>query len=122
MPDPTPQEVIAQALHHIAGEGHTDETALAVADHVIHTLRVAGYKISQVEIPAEVRLLAAVRALVDESGIKQIHIARKLGVSPKHMSALLTGKAPLSISWAEQVVAACGRSLDICISENGDTQ
>ncbi|GAA2990500.1 hypothetical protein GCM10017559_08150 [Streptosporangium longisporum] len=115
----TPQQVIAQALLRFASEGGFDETELAektaldVADDVAHALQAAGHKIITGEVPAEIRLLTAVRAAVDNSGIRHVHLARTIGLTTKHLSALLTGKTPLSISWAEQIVAACGLSLDI---------
>jgi hypothetical protein len=118
--------VIAQALLRFASEGGFDETELAeetaldVADDVVHALHAAGHKIITGEIPAELRLLAAVRATVDDSGIRHVHLARTLGLTTKHLSALLTGKTPLSISWAEQIVAVCGRTLDIRV--NGETK
>jgi hypothetical protein len=116
----TPQQVIAQTLHHIADEGHTVETALAVADDVIHALQAAGHRIIQGEIPAEIRLLTAVRAAVDESGIRHVHLSRTLGLTTKHLSSLLTGKTPLSIGWADRIATACGLSLDIRVGGDGE--
>jgi plasmid maintenance system antidote protein VapI len=45
------------------------------------------------------------------AGISQAEAARRLGVTAKHMSQMLTGKAPLSLAWADQIAAACGREL-----------
>lgn len=109
------RQVIAAVLAGVE-DGHDDDAALASADDVIHGLRVAGYAIAFVPVPAEQQLLADIRALVEESGLKQIHIAAKLGITPKHMSQLMTGKVTLTVFWAEQIAAVCGRQLDIRIA------
>lgn len=52
--------------------------------------------------------------LADElhaAGLSQAEAARRVGVTAKHMSAMLTGKAPLSLAWADEIAALCGRRL-----------
>lgn len=52
--------------------------------------------------------------LADElraAGVSQAEAARRLGVTAKHMSQMLTGRAPLSLVWADRIAAACGRDL-----------
>jgi predicted transcriptional regulator len=62
-----------------------------------------------------VTLQGSLRALlVDElraAGVSQAEVARTLGITAKHMSQMLTGKAPLSLAWADEIAAACGRDL-----------
>jgi DNA-binding XRE family transcriptional regulator len=58
-------------------------------------------------------LRGQVRAALEESGISQAAAARRLGVSTKHMSQMLTGKATLTLSWAEKILAMCGQRLEI---------
>lgn|GEM_PF-5699852 len=116
----SPQQVIAQALLCFASESGFEETTLAVADDVIRALHTTGHKIIEGEVPAEIRLLNAVRNAVDDSGIRQVHLARTVGLTTKHLSAMLTGRAPLSISWADQILTVCGRTLDIRVSGDGD--
>jgi transcriptional regulator with XRE-family HTH domain len=48
-----------------------------------------------------------VRAAVKASGRKQIWIADKLGISPKHLSQMLTGRVSLTLDWAQQIAVLC---------------
>jgi plasmid maintenance system antidote protein VapI len=43
--------------------------------------------------------------------VSQAEAARRLGISAKHMSQMLTGRAPLSLAWADEIAAVCGREL-----------
>jgi len=45
------------------------------------------------------------------AGLSQAEAARRLGITAKHMNQMLTGKAPLSLAWADQIAALCGREL-----------
>jgi plasmid maintenance system antidote protein VapI len=56
-------------------------------------------------------LRATLAAELDAAGLSRAEAARQLGVTAKHMSQMLTGKAPLSLAWADQIAAACGREL-----------
>ncbi|MEU6709954.1 helix-turn-helix transcriptional regulator [Nonomuraea sp. NPDC046802] len=47
------------------------------------------------------------------AGLSQAEVARKLGITAKHMSHMLTGRAPLSLAWADEIAALCGRELVI---------
>lgn len=87
----------------LAGEG-SDVVVLPLAD-VEALLQAAD--------TAESRLIAALRAALDESDTSQAAAARALGITPKHMSQMLIGKAPVSIAMAERIAAVCGRTLDI---------
>lgn len=58
-------------------------------------------------------LRAQVRTALDEAGISQAEAARRIGLSTKHMSQMLTGKATLTLGWAEKILALCGQRLEI---------
>lgn len=58
-------------------------------------------------------LRAQVRSALDEAGLSQAEAARRLGISTKHMSQMLTGRAVLTLMWAEKILALCGQRLEI---------
>jgi DNA-binding transcriptional regulator YdaS (Cro superfamily) len=45
--------------------------------------------------------------------MSQAEACRRLGVSTKHLNQMLKGRAPLSLAWAERILAATGRELRI---------
>lgn len=63
------------------------------------------------------QLLEALRVRVrqeqEASGRSQASIARDLGVSTKHLNMLLTGKAIMTLEWADRILRACGKRLEI---------
>jgi hypothetical protein len=60
---------------------------------------------------AERDLRVQVRAALDTAGISQAEACRQLGLSTKHMNMMLTGKATLTLDWAERIVDLCGMRL-----------
>lgn len=60
---------------------------------------------------AEAVLRAQVRAALRTARITQAKAARDLSVSEKHLSQMLTGRATLTLDWAERLVALCGLRL-----------
>lgn len=58
-------------------------------------------------------LRSTVRDALQRAGISQAEAARQLGLSNKHMSNMLTGKAVLTLGWAERLLALCGKRLTI---------
>lgn len=56
------------------------------------------------------------RAALHTAGISQAEAARRLGCSTKHVSQILTGRAPLSLAWAEQLLSLCGMRLAVAIT------
>lgn len=60
---------------------------------------------------AEETLRSHVRAALDRSGISQAEACRQLGCSTKHLNQMLTGKAALTIGWAERILDLCGMRL-----------
>jgi DNA-binding XRE family transcriptional regulator len=56
-----------------------------------------------------------VREAVKASGLKQTWMARQLGVSEKHLSQLLTGRAGLTWEWADRILELCGMELVVSI-------
>jgi len=60
---------------------------------------------------AERDLRIQVRAALDTAGISQAEACRQLGLSTKHMNMMLTGKATLTLEWAERIVDLCGMRL-----------
>jgi transcriptional regulator with XRE-family HTH domain len=65
------------------------------------------------EPSAEEQLRTQVRGALADAKISQAEIARQLGLSTKHLSMMLTGKAPLSLTWAEGILGLAGHSLVI---------
>ncbi len=58
-------------------------------------------------------LRAHVRVALAEAGISQAEAARLLGLSTKHLCQMLTGRAPLSLAWADQLLGLCGKRVTI---------
>lgn len=46
-------------------------------------------------------------ACIAEAGISQAEVARRLDVTPKHISQMLTGKAQLTWPWAQRIAWVC---------------
>jgi transcriptional regulator with XRE-family HTH domain len=66
------------------------------------------------EVPGPQELLRAqVKEALSEAGIKQVEVARRLNLSAKHVSQMLTGKMTLTLGWAERILALCGQRLEI---------
>ncbi|MYS16598.1 helix-turn-helix transcriptional regulator, partial [Streptomyces sp. SID4982] len=63
--------------------------------------------------PAEELMREQVRAALQTAEISQAEAARQLGVSTKHLCQMLTGRAPMSIAWAERILALCNMRLVI---------
>lgn len=64
---------------------------------------------------ADEQLRTQTRIAVQQSGISQAEICRQLGVSTKHLSQMLTGQAPLTLMWAEGILALIGMQLTITV-------
>jgi transcriptional regulator with XRE-family HTH domain len=67
---------------------------------------------------AESHLRAQVRAALATANLSQAEASRRLGLSTKYMSHMLTGRAPLTLPWAEKLLALCGMRISIGISLN----
>jgi plasmid maintenance system antidote protein VapI len=63
----------------------------------------------------EESLRKQVRAALASSRISQAAVARELGVSTKHLCQMLTGRAPLSLEWAEQIVEVCEMRVEVVV-------
>ncbi|HEY9367542.1 helix-turn-helix transcriptional regulator [Streptomyces sp.] len=61
------------------------------------------------DLQAALRL--EVRACLKVAGLSQAEAAQTLGISTKHMSQMLTGRAPMSIAWADRITRLTGREL-----------
>jgi plasmid maintenance system antidote protein VapI len=53
------------------------------------------------------------RACIARAGISQAEVSRHLGITTKHMSQMLTGKAPISLDMAQDIAVVCGREIRI---------
>ncbi|MET9521485.1 helix-turn-helix domain-containing protein [Streptomyces coeruleorubidus] len=69
---------------------------------------------------ADRELRVQVKAALLANDISQAEAARRLELSTKHMSQMLTGRAPLTLTWAERILALCGMRLVIGLQH--DTQ
>lgn len=58
-------------------------------------------------------LRALLKDCIAKVGLSQAHVARQLDVTQKHLSQMLTGRAPLSITWAVRIAKVCGRDLRV---------
>lgn len=52
---------------------------------------------------------AAIRDALTVAGITQAELSRRVGITQKHTSGVLTGRAGLSFDLAEEMLHACGR-------------
>lgn len=66
-------------------------------------------------MPAEDDLRAHVRTELAKAKISQAEACRHLGCSTKHMNQMLTGAAPLTLTWAERILALCGKRVVITV-------
>jgi plasmid maintenance system antidote protein VapI len=57
---------------------------------------------------AEEQLRTQVRSALIHAEISQAEAARRLGLSNKHVNQMITGRAPLTLFWAERILALCG--------------
>jgi plasmid maintenance system antidote protein VapI len=71
-------------------------------------------------VDAERDLRIQVKAALLASNISQAEAARRLELSTKHMSQMLTGRAPLTLIWAGRILTLCGMRLVIGLQH--DTQ
>ncbi|MFE0692946.1 helix-turn-helix domain-containing protein [Streptomyces sp. NPDC058869] len=64
---------------------------------------------------AENALRAQVRAALATTRISQAETCRQLGLSTKHLNMMLTGKATLTLDWAERIVNLCGKRIEVLV-------
>lgn len=74
---------------------------------------MSGQEIGGQEQVASEILRESVCELIAQSGLKQIFIAHRIGITEKHLSHLLTGKVAMTINWAEKIVDVCRKPLRI---------
>lgn len=67
-------------------------------------------------------LRTQVRAALSAVSLSQAEAARRLGLSQKHVSQMLTGRAPLSLEWAERLLALCGMRLVITLAFDSEEE
>jgi plasmid maintenance system antidote protein VapI len=61
-------------------------------------------------------LRAQIQAAVKASGLKQIWIAERLGVSQKHLSQMLLGRVVLTLDWAQRIASVCGHRVTVTVA------
>ena len=66
-----------------------------------------------VDGPATAALRAEVKAALAAEGLTQAALAATLGMSEKHISQALSGRAGLSLPLAERMLAAMGRRVSV---------
>jgi DNA-binding transcriptional regulator YdaS (Cro superfamily) len=71
---------------------------------------------------AEKDLRAQVAAALALRGISQAEAARRLGLSNKHLNQMITGRAPLSLHWAERLLALTGMRIVIGLRHDTEEQ
>jgi len=62
---------------------------------------------------AEEQLRTQVRSALIHAKISQAEAARRLGLSNKHLNQMITGRAPLTLAWAERLLSLCGMRIVI---------
>lgn len=68
---------------------------------------------------AEEGLRTLVRSVLADAGLSQAAVADRLNLSTKHLSQMMTGRAHLTLWWAEQILALCGRHLELAAAPPG---
>lgn len=71
-------------------------------------------------LPEHKPLRDNIRRCVNESGLTQVSIAAHLGISEKHLSHMLLGKASMTLEWAARIADVCGYELIITITPKDD--
>lgn len=61
-------------------------------------------------------LRTQVRAALAVAGISQAEVARRLGCSTKHLNQMITGRAVLTLDWAQQILALCGMHVVVSLA------
>lgn len=64
---------------------------------------------------ADAQLRAQVKAALALNGLSQAQAARSLGLSNKHLNQMITGRAVLTLAWAERILALCGMRIVVSI-------
>ncbi len=70
---------------------------------------------------AEDDLRTHVRSELTKAKISQAEACRRLGCSTKYMCQMLTGAAPLTLTWAERILALCGKRVVITVRRKPTT-
>lgn len=70
------------------------------------------------DAPAEDQLRALVHQALAETHTPQAEVARQLGVSTKHLGHMLTGRATLTLTWAEGILGLLGCSLLLTVTRD----
>lgn len=60
---------------------------------------------------AEEELRALVRGALKQTGTKQRHVAKGIGVTEKHLSNIMTGRCHLTLAYAERILGVIGMRL-----------
>lgn len=60
-------------------------------------------------------LRAQIQATVKASGLKQIWIARQIGISQKYLSQMLLGRVVMTLDWAQRIAAVCGYQVIVTV-------
>ncbi|MFE9432883.1 helix-turn-helix domain-containing protein [Streptomyces sp. NPDC006640] len=62
---------------------------------------------------AEDQLRTHTRAALEAAGVSQAEVARQFGLSTKHVSHMLIGRATLTLTWAEAILSLAGQRIEI---------
>ncbi|OLT13039.1 hypothetical protein BJF79_03830 [Actinomadura sp. CNU-125] len=65
-------------------------------------------------------LRSALRAAIPAAGRHQVTIADDLGITTKHLCAMLTGRARLTLDWAERIAEACGHEVVVAVERRSE--
>ncbi|MFH8336930.1 helix-turn-helix domain-containing protein [Streptomyces sp. AM6-12] len=68
--------------------------------------------------PADEQLRSHARSALIHAHISQAEAARRLGLSTKHLNQMITGRAPLTLAWAERILALTGMHIVIGLAHN----
>ncbi len=62
------------------------------------------------------------KAQIVRKGLSQTEVARRIGVSPQHLNAVLNGYEPLTERTARDIAFATGLPLSVVLGGDGDGQ
>lgn len=66
--------------------------------------------------PEFAELRADLKRCIRASGLRQHEVAARLGITPKHLSQMLTARCGISLHYARRIAEACGHELMITIT------
>jgi transcriptional regulator with XRE-family HTH domain len=61
--------------------------------------------------PTQDQLRRVVKQALEDEGLAQAEVCRRLGLSTKHLNCMLQGKSHFTLAWADRILELCGARL-----------